>query len=467
MRHPTQYRGQEVVVLGLARSGHAVAKLFHQSGAKVVASDRKPRHECPEADELEALGIDVICGEHPDGLIHEEVALVVKNPGIPYRVPPIVRALELGIEVVSEVEVAYHVLNAPLIGITGSNGKTTTTTWIGKMLALAGMRPVVAGNIGTPLSVACSEVDEQGWLVAELSSFQLKGTAQFKPRIACLLNVYETHLDYHGTMEDYVASKVKLFANQTADDIAVLNADDPTCMRIGRDIASRPLLFSTTQALETGVCLASIAGEKHIVYRDQAGRETVILPTSRIGVKGRHNLENALAATAVALSAGVDIKHISEALESFGGVEHRMELVGEKHGVRIYNDSKATNPTSTMMALEGLSGGVVLIAGGQERGMEYEALLPQFRDKLVALIALGETSGKLAAVAERAGVPLIQRIEGDRTSAGQAMRAAVDAAFSAAVPGGSIILSPACASWDMFTSYEERGHMFKEAVHNL
>lgn len=198
MKHPDLYRGEEVVVLGLAKSGVQVAKVLHERGAVVTVNDKKERDQSPEASELESLGISVICGGHPEGLIHEGVALVVKNPGIPYSVAPVQQALELGIEVVTEVEVAYHLCAAPMIGITGSNGKTTTTTWVGRMLEAAGMRPIVAGNIGTPLCQAAQEADVDNWMVVELSSFQLKGTEAFRPKVAALLNVAETHLDYHG-----------------------------------------------------------------------------------------------------------------------------------------------------------------------------------------------------------------------------------------------------------------------------
>ncbi|GAE04256.1 UDP-N-acetylmuramoylalanine-D-glutamate ligase [Paenibacillus sp. JCM 10914] len=229
MKQLDEYRDQNIVVLGLARSGVQVAKVLHQAGAKVIVNDQKERQQCPEASELEALGISVICGGHPDDLIHEGVNLLVKNPGIPYKVQPIQQALELGIPVVTEVEIAYHLCEAPIIGITGSNGKTTTTTWVGRLFESAGLAPIVAGNIGTPLSEAAAHATADHWMVVELSSFQLKGTQRFRPRIAALLNLTETHLDYHGGMDDYVSSKAKLFANQTAEDTAVLNWDDPVC----------------------------------------------------------------------------------------------------------------------------------------------------------------------------------------------------------------------------------------------
>ncbi|UUZ96089.1 hypothetical protein LJK87_18005 [Paenibacillus sp. P25] len=284
MDHPQKYNGRQVVVLGLARAGVAVAKLFHEYGALVTVNDKKERSLCPEADELSALGISVVCGSHPAGLIHEGVALVVKNPGIPYRVEPVERAAQLGIEVVTEVEVAYHICKAPIIGITGSNGKTTTTTWTGLMLEAAGLRPIVAGNIGRALTEASLEAGPDNRMVVELSDFQLKGTRDFAPRIGCLLNVYETHLDYHGTMGDYVDSKAKLFANQTADDTAVLNWDHPICRNVAEAVRSSVLPFSTKTELDYGFYLEPPltrepdAAGRRLVYRDRQGEVHPILP---------------------------------------------------------------------------------------------------------------------------------------------------------------------------------------------
>jgi UDP-N-acetylmuramoylalanine--D-glutamate ligase len=471
MLHPAKYRGLPVLVLGLAKSGQAVARLFHELGAIVTVNDKKDRSLCPEADELEASGIRVVCGSHPEELIHPGVALVVKNPGIPYHVPPVQAALSMGIEVVSEVEVAWHLCRAPIVGVTGSNGKTTTTTWIGRMFERAGKRPVVAGNIGQPLSEVCASVSEDQWLVAELSSFQLKGTRDFRPRVACLLNIYETHLDYHGGMEDYVESKMRLFANQTGDDFAVLNWDDPLCRRAAERTKAKVIPFSAREELPFGVCLEGgpIADElqRRIIWRDESGRLTPIVRAGEVGIPGRHNLENAMAAACAALAAGVPVEAIRAELAGFKGVEHRTEYVRTIRGVAFYNDSKATNPTSTVRALEGIPGNIVLIAGGLDRGSSFQDLRPWFGSKVKALVALGETRFKLEQEAKAGGDLPVKLIETGREAPEEAMRQAVAAAFAFAGEGDAVLLSPACASWDMFTSYEERGRMFKEAVHNL
>jgi UDP-N-acetylmuramoylalanine--D-glutamate ligase len=462
MKHPREYAGQQVVVLGLARSGRACARLFHELGARVIVNDRKDRSECPEADELESLGIQVICGYHPDDLMHEGIHLVVKNPGIPYSAPPLRRAMELDLEIVTEVEVAWHMTDKPIIGITGSNGKTTTTTWIYEMLRAAGMKPVACGNIGRAMcEVIVEEREPYHWLVSELSSFQLKGTVHFRPHIACLLNISETHLDYHGSMEDYIESKAKLFAHQTASDKAVLNYDDEVCRRLVGRIRADVTFFSAASRLERGVYVDG--GD--IVFRDGDGELHRLLPVSELGIPGSYNVENALAATAAAIGAGVPLDAIARVLASFRGVEHRLEYVAERGGVRYYNNSKATNASAAIKALEAIDARIVLIAGGLDRGATYEELVPVLRERVKALVLLGETREKLKRAGEQAGLDAIEVVEGESPEA--VIREAVRRASALARPGDVVMLNPACASWDMFSSYEERGRMFKESVHNL
>lgn len=473
MKHPDMYRGEEVVVLGLAKSGVQVAKVLHERGAVVTVNDKKERDQSPEASELESLGICVICGGHPDDLIHEGVSLVIKNPGIPYTAPPVQQALQLGIEVVTEVEVAYRLCAAPMIGITGSNGKTTTTTWVGQMLDAAGMNPIVAGNIGTPLCQAAQEATEDNWMVVELSSFQLKGTETFRPKVGCLLNIAETHLDYHGTMKDYVDSKAKLFANQVESDTAVLNWDDPFCRELVPYVKATILPFSVSEELAQGVFVSPsyITGQdddlnRHILYRDVEGKETIIAEVDSIGLPGRFNVENALAACAIAIAAGADPALLGEVLSSFRGVEHRLEYVADKAGAAYYNNSKATNSKATIMALNSFKKPVVLIAGGLDRGSDYMELLPVLSGRVKALVALGQTRDKLIHVAQLAGLKRIISVDNGE-SAAAVLEQAVQEASALAEEGDVVLLSPACASWDMFSSYEERGRIFKEAVHNL
>jgi len=462
-----QYMDKQVVVLGMARSGVAAAKLLHNAGARVTVNDQKERSLCPEAAELEQLGITVICGEHPDTLLNNRVALVVKNPGIPYTAAPIKRAEELGIEIVSEIELAFQICPAPIIGITGSNGKTTTTTWIGEMMRAANLQPVIAGNIGRALCDAAVEATEDDWMVVELSSFQLKGTRQFKPHIACLLNIYETHLDYHHSMADYIASKARIFTNQTQEDIAVINWDNAECRKLIPQIRAEIIPFSMTELLDKGVFLhKSENGEEQIVFNDGKTGLQRIIATSAIGLPGRHNIENALAAVAVSLAAGVSADLIAKSLHEFRGVEHRLEFVATLHGVTYINGSKATNPAATIKDLAAFEQPIVLIAGGLERGMDYSDLAPYFHHKLRAIVTLGQTRNKLNAVAQQTGLGIIYSVAHTSNSTA-AMEEAVKFACSVAKPGDVVLLSPACASWDMFTSYEERGRIFKMAVHTL
>ncbi|OPH47514.1 UDP-N-acetylmuramoylalanine--D-glutamate ligase [Paenibacillus ferrarius] len=464
MNHPREYRGLEVIVLGLARSGVAAAKLFHQKGALVTVNDKKERSACPEADELEALGISVVCGYHPDSIVHAGVALVVKNPGIPYSVEPIRKALELGIEVVTEVEVAYQFCEAPIIGITGSNGKTTTTTLIGMMLDEAGLSPVVAGNIGRALTEAAPEVTAENWMVVELSSFQLKGTTSFRPKIALLLNLYETHLDYHGSMDDYIASKAKIFANQTEADTAILNWDDAVCRALIPTIRAKVFPFSMKEILAYGVYFDEKTGA--LIYANGKDQAVPFMQASEVGIPGSFNVENALAAAAAALTVGVQLEIIADVLRSFQGVEHRLELVKELDGVTFYNNSKATNAAASIKSIEVFDQKIILIAGGLDRGSDYMELLPTFRERIKGIVALGQTKEKIAHIAELAGISYRQTVDTAKDAA-DAVSQAVQLAWQMSEPGDIVLLSPACASWDMFPSYEDRGRMFKESVHNL
>ncbi|MBP1999221.1 UDP-N-acetylmuramoylalanine--D-glutamate ligase [Paenibacillus shirakamiensis] len=473
MKHPEAYKGLEVVVLGLARSGVQVALALHQAGATVIVNDKKSRDESPEASELEALGISVLCGGHPDDLIHPGVALLVKNPGIPYTVPPVQKAIELGIEIVTEVEVAYHLCKAPMIGITGSNGKTTTTTWVGKILEASGLHPIVAGNIGTPLTEAATHAEDKDWMVVELSSFQLKGTSDFRPRVACLLNVAETHLDYHGNLEDYVSSKAKLFANQQDTDTAILNWDDPVCRELIPYIKAGILPFSSSEILLEGLYIDPpyIDGDaegitRTIIYKEQSGQIHPIVTIGEIALPGRFNVENALAAAAISIAVGVSPEQLAEPLRAFRGVEHRLEYVEEKQEITYYNNSKATNSKATIMALDALHAPVVLIAGGLDRGSDYMELLSVFEGKVKAVVAIGETKEKIGQVAALAGLTDIVLVDTEEDAA-SVLRKALQEATVLASPGDIVLLSPACASWDMFSSYEERGRIFKEAVHTL
>lgn len=467
MKHPKCYENKKVLILGMARSGQAVAKIFHHAGAIVIVNDLKQRNLCPEADELEAMGMTVICGQHPTNVLNPSISLVVKNPGIPYSVLPVMQALDLGIEVITEVEVAYYLTKAKMIGITGSNGKTTTTTWMGEMLKAEEGEAIIAGNIGRPLSEAVLQAKDNQWIVAELSSFQLKGTDRFKPNISCLLNIYETHLDYHGTYEDYTFSKSRLFVNQTEEDHAVLNWDDAYCQGIMPHLKAKVTPFSTKEKLSYGVYIQiNKDSTEWIVYHDDQGDIHPILKVNELGIPGRHNVENALAVIAMAVIIGIRKATIIQVLRSFRGVEHRLEYVKTYHKISFYNDSKSTNPSSTMKAIEAFEQPIILIAGGLDRGSLFTELIPSFAKKIKGMVTYGETSEKIKKIGEQAGILLLKSVDND-SNAEDTIRQVLLIAYSMAREGDVIVLSPACASWDMFKSYEERGRIFKRCVHTL
>ncbi|GAB7387663.1 UDP-N-acetylmuramoyl-L-alanine--D-glutamate ligase [Bacillaceae bacterium] len=450
------YQGKQILVLGLAKSGVAAAKLLHRFGAHVAVNDRKPENECEGVEELRRLGIEVVCGDHPEYLLHPGLDYVVKNPGIPYSAKPVKRALALEIPVITEVEIAYRISSAPLIGITGSNGKTTTTTLVGEMLRASGLAPRVAGNIGTVLCEEAALAREDEWLVAELSSFQLAGTERFAPKIAALLNLFPAHLDYHGTVEAYLRAKCNIFRRQTSADVAVLNADSPVSGEIAAEIPAGIWWFSREREVARGTMLKGGA----LVYRDERGKEHVIIARDEIALPGEHNLENALAAALIALAAGADIAAIRRTLRTFRGVEHRLEYVDTIDGVRYYNDSKATNPGAAIKALQSFREPIVYIAGGLDRGIDFRELQPFFASgKVKSLIAYGQSSEKLQKVAREAGLSRIYPVDN--------VKEAVFVARDVAEPGDVVLLSPACASWDLYASFEERGRIFKETVHNL
>lgn len=452
-----QWRNQRIVVIGMARSGVAVAKLLHQLGAKVLVNDSKPREKSPEASQLEELGIHVICGYHPEDLITQEADLVVKNPGVPYHIAPIQKAIELGIPVVTEVEIAGKLSSAPIIGITGSNGKTTTTTLVGLMLTQGEVPSKVAGNIGQALTEVVQDLTADEWLVAELSSFQLKGAVEFRPRIAALLNLVPAHMDYHKTIEDYADSKAKIFQNQTAGDFAILNWDHPHTRALGESgkMDAQIIWFSGKERLTSGVFVEDGWICHHLPQREF----TRLLPVEEIKLPGSFNLENCLAATAIALCAGAKPEGICQVLSTFQGVEHRMEFVREWNGIKFYNNSKATNAEASKNALTSFTEPIVLIAGGLDRGVDFQELVPVMKDRVHALVAYGQSAAILEERAKEAGI--VQRVIVSE------IEAATNAAAKLARPGDIVLLSPACASWDLYTSFEERGSIFKQAVHRL
>ncbi|MGF9965614.1 UDP-N-acetylmuramoyl-L-alanine--D-glutamate ligase [Bacillus rhizoplanae] len=449
MKTITDYQNKNILVLGMAKSGYAAAVLLKKLGANVIVNDSKQLAENPLATELQGQGMEVVCGGHPLELLEKNISLVVKNPGIPYSNPLLVAAKEKNIPIVTEVELAYRISEAPFIGITGSNGKTTTTTLTFEMLKEGKKHPVIAGNIGTVACEVAQDVTEQQVVVTELSSFQLMGIKTFQPKIAVLLNLFEAHLDYHGTKKEYGLAKANIFRNQTENDYSVINADDEDVMVLSKQSKGQKVYFSTTKIIEDGACAKDGAlyfkGEKVIDVQD------IVLP-------GKHNLENILAAMSIAKLMGVTNEAIIAVLKRFTGVKHRLEYVTTIGNRKFYNDSKATNMLATEKALSAFTQPVILLAGGLDRGNEFDDLIPYF-GHVKALLTFGQTAPKLVKAAEKAGMKVIKCVDN--------VEQAVQEAYALSEEGDVILLSPACASWDQFKTFEERGDMFIQAVHKL
>jgi UDP-N-acetylmuramoylalanine--D-glutamate ligase len=443
------YQHKKILVLGLAKSGVSAALLLHKLGAFVTVNDSKPLSENPEAQGLLEQGITVICGEHPIELLEEGFQLLVKNPGIPYSNAMIERAIEKGIPVITEVELAYQISEAPFIGITGTNGKTTTTTLIFEMLKADHKHPLIAGNIGLVASGVTQEATAENTVVIELSSFQLMGIDTFNPNIAIITNLYDAHLDYHSSREEYIGAKANITKNQSADDFLIVNADQDQVMDVARSSKAKIIPFSTKRSLKEG----AFVSEGWVCFNGER-----IAQTKQIALPGAHNLENILCAVSAAKLSGVGNEAIVDVLRSFAGVKHRTQFVCEKEGRKFYNDSKATNTLATKSALTAFESPIILLAGGLDRGNEFEDLIPYFGN-VKALITFGQTAEKIERAGLQAGIKTIRRVDN--------VEKAVPVAFENSDSGDVILLSPACASWDQHKTFEVRGDIFIEAVNKL
>ena len=443
-----QFKNKKVLVLGLAKSGESAACLLDKLGAIVTVNDGKPFEDNPAAQSLLEEGIKVITGGHPLELLDEEFALMVKNPGIPYNNPMIEKALTKGIPVLTEVELAYLISEAPIVGITGSNGKTTTTTMIGDVLTVAGQHGLLSGNIGYPASQVAQTASDKDTLVMELSSFQLMGVQEFHPEIAVITNLMPTHIDYHGSFEEYVAAKWNIQNKMTAADFLVLNFNQDLAKELSSKTQATVVPFSTLEKVD-----GAYLEDGQLYFRGE-----VVMAASEIGVPGSHNVENALATIAVAKLRGVDNQTIKETLSAFGGVKHRLQFVDEIKGVKFYNDSKSTNILATQKALSGFDNSkVILIAGGLDRGNEFDELVPDITG-LKKMVILGQSAERVKRAADKASVSYV-----DATDIADATRKA----YEFATQGDVVLLSPANASWDMYANFEVRGDLFIDTVAEL
>lgn len=442
---------KRVLVIGLARTGVATALFCAEHGATVTASDTRSMEELAEAvGNLQQAHIRIELGDSAANLLQGQ-ELIIPSPGVPAAAPLLQEARRLGLTVWSEIELAHRFLKGKLIGVTGSNGKTTTTALIEHILREAQFPTVLAGNIGTPLIAHVGETTDQTITVAELSSFQLELIENFEPNIAVFLNLTPDHLDRHKTMVAYGAAKARIFENQRAGDFAVLNADD-SASAVYAPPRPKVFWFSRKKVVEQG---GFVRDERVIFRRD--GEDEEIVSAREIPLPGAHNLENVLAAAVATRLAGAPPWQIAKGIRSFKGVEHRIEFVAEVRGVRYYNDSKATNVDATLKALESFPGRIIVILGGKDKDSDYTQLRGALRDKAVLALLIGAAADKIEK--QIAGSVAIQR-------AGT-VENAVDCAYHAAHSGDIVLLAPACASFDQFQNYEHRGRVFKELVHHL
>ncbi len=451
-----EYGGKTVLIVGAARSGIAAARFLLSSGARVILTDTQKMEALPHIAPL------LMPAGFPGELVLElgghrnqsfgTCDLIVVSPGVPLRLPEFEISRKAGIPIIAEIELAYRHLKGKIIGITGSNGKTTTTTLVSELLTGAGLSGHAAGNIGTPLiSFAAGSTPEDIYSV-ELSSFQLESVDQFRPAIGTILNLTPDHLDRYAGFEDYIEAKRRIFLNQRKTDFAVLNFDDARTASMAAAIQSAPVMFSRLADVERGAFVRN----GMVIYRDAAGQKE-LFPVDAILLKGAHNLENVLAACAMSILAGANPESLEESIRKFKGVEHRIEWVSEIDGVQYFNDSKATNIDATIKSLESFPANILLIAGGRDKAGDFTVLRSLVRERVKHLVLIGEASDKI----EKALSGMV-----GMSKAGS-MQEAVLICRGLARPGDVVLLAPACASFDMFEDYEHRGRTFKEAVREL
>ena len=446
-----EYNGKKALVCGMARSGIAAAKLLNRLGARGTLQDMKKREEI-SADvlALEGEGIVLYTGANPDEIACAQ-DLIVLSPGIPCDLPFIAAAENAGIEVISEVELAYRLTPCPITAITGTNGKTTTTTLTGEIMKTAYSGTAVVGNIGVPYSEEVERLTEKDWVVAEISSFQMEKAKEFHPHISAVLNITPDHLNRHKTMDVYIAMKERVFAKQTAEDFCILNHGDEACRKMADKTAAKVFFFDSSETLAEGIYLNGDA----IEVRWGTINETLI-HVDELQILGVHNYENVMAAAAMGICAGIALDTIRTVLKGFAGVAHRIEYVATVDGVDYYNDSKGTNVDASIRAVLAMKKPIVLIGGGYDKGSSFDEWTKLFPGRVKHLVLIGVTAPKVRASAEKFGFTAISDCE--------TFEEAVDLCREKAEDGDCVLLSPACASWGMFDNYEQRGDMFKEQV---
>ncbi len=446
---------KKILIVGLARSGQSAVRVLHERGAHVWINDMKDEDALADVlEKLKGMYKGKMLGGAP--VIDDDLDMLVLSPGVPTDKPFITEARERGVEVIGELELGYRLTSAAFVGITGTNGKTTTTALTGQMFDADNKAHFVVGNIGTPVIECVLKSTEETTMVTEISSFQLETISKFKTKVSAILNLTPDHLNRHKTMENYIDAKCRIFENHTENDVLVLNYDDHPTRVLSERAQGRVIYFSRKEILEEGVFIK----EGQVVVVPEKGQAPqTILPVADIFIPGNHNIENALAASAVAFYSGVHIPAIAKALRDFRGVAHRIEWVGEINNIVFFNDSKGTNPDASIVAVRAMDRPTVLIAGGMDKGSVFDAFIDAFGDKIKKMIVFGETSDILEETAKRKCYDSVVKVEN--------LEEAVAEAYALAEGGDAILLSPACASWDMYPSFEHRGDHFKECFEAL
>jgi UDP-N-acetylmuramoylalanine--D-glutamate ligase len=446
-----ELNGKRVLVVGLGKSGVASALFLKARGARVTVSDTKPQEQLgKEIPVLLDHGVVVETGGHGERTFQGQ-DLIVVSPGVPIDAPPLVQARSLGEPIIGEIELAAQFLPGSMVAVTGSNGKTTTTTLIGEIAAAGGFSATVGGNIGTPAISLVERASKETIVVLEVSSFQLETIQTFRPKIAIVLNVTPDHLDRHHTFAAYVNAKARIFENQQAGDFAVLNADDPTCVEMAGRTRAQVFWFSRKKEVKDG---AYVSGGR--IFFGRAGKKQEIMAVSEIPLKGEHNVENVLAAVSAGALLGCAPGKIGAAVRNFKAVEHRLEYVATVRGVEYYNDSKATNVDATIKALESFPANIHIILGGKDKGSDYSVLNELLKNRVKRVYTIGAAAAKIES-----------QIQGAEIVQAGTLELAVQRAAAVAEPGDIVLLAPACASFDQFRNYEHRGKVFKEAVKAL
>jgi UDP-N-acetylmuramoylalanine--D-glutamate ligase len=445
-----ELKNKRVLVVGLGKSGLAAARFLKERGARVTVSDARPATLIAELPGLVAEGIAVEAGSH--GLLtFRRQDLIVVSPGVPQSTPELMQVRAMGMHIIGEMELGAQYLQGEVVAITGSNGKTTTTSLMGEILNAAGRPTLVGGNIGKPVTEMVAESTPETWSVLEVSSFQLETIETFKPRIAMVLNITPDHLDRHGSFEKYAAAKARITENQRAEDFLVLNAENTPTQMVAAKTKAQIFWFSAVRQIKQG---AFVHGESIFFIEKEGAKPEPVMPVAEITLAGKHNVENVLAAVCAARLAGVSSEVIRSAVAAFKAVEHRLEFVREVAGVKYYNDSKATNVDATAKAIEAFAGGVHVILGGKDKDSDYGTLAPLLREKVKTVITIGSAAEKIER--QLAGVVKIESAE--------TLARAVAKTQELSVAGDVVLLAPACASFDQFENYEHRGRVFKELV---